>query len=116
MSWDDVKPCWFTSWGNMLPVSPERGDSPVYRSRTFASRLERMHVREHMQAHIPTLQHTHTHMLRTHARFHLIPTFSWSSSGETLICGPQIVYPLDILLMGVARVAISFFVFDCVMG
>src|SRR3954470_16866796 len=47
----------------------------------------------HMQSPIPTLHHTHTHMLGTHASFQMIPTFSWSSSGETLICGPWIVYP-----------------------
>src|SRR3954467_14697728 len=40
----------------------------------------------HMQAPIPTSHHTHTHMLGTHASFHLIPMFSWPSSGETLIC------------------------------
>src|SRR4051812_41059630 len=39
-----------------------------------------------MQAPIPTSHHTHTHMLATHASFHLIPMFSWPSSGETLIC------------------------------
>src|SRR3954468_240190 len=38
-----------------------------------------------MQAPIPTSHHTHTHMLGTHASFHRIPMFSWSSSGETLI-------------------------------
>src|SRR3954464_5397833 len=27
------------------PVSPERGDPPLYGSRTFTSRLERMHAR-----------------------------------------------------------------------
>src|SRR3954467_918809 len=58
----------------------------------------------HMQAPIPTLHHTHTHMRGTHASFQMIPPFSWTSSGETLmIYGPLIVYPLDILLTGVAR-------------
>src|SRR3954471_15293359 len=58
----------------------------------------------HMQAPIPTLHHTHTHIPGTHASFQMIPTFSWTSSGETLmIYGPQIVYPLDILLTSVAR-------------
>src|SRR4051812_21434638 len=38
-----------------------------------------------MQAPIPTSHHTHTHMLGTHASFHLIPMFSWPSSGKTLI-------------------------------
>src|SRR3954466_1608408 len=68
---------------------------PLYGYRTFASRLDRMHVRgEHMQAPIPTSHHTHTHMLGTHASFHLIPMFSRSSSGETLISvHTQIVYP-----------------------
>src|SRR3954462_13100199 len=47
-----------------------------------------------MQAPIPTLHHTHTHMSGTHASFQMIPTFSWTSSGETLmIYGPRIVYP-----------------------
>src|SRR3954462_6435954 len=58
----------------------------------------------HMQAPIPTSHHTHTHMLRTHASFHLIPMFSWSSSGETLISmHTRIVYPLDVPLTGLAR-------------
>src|SRR3954469_13802116 len=49
---------------------------------------------DHMQAPIPTSHHTHTHMLGTHASFHLIPMFSWSSSGETLIAvHTRIVYP-----------------------
>src|SRR3954463_8063086 len=55
-----------------------------------------MHACEggHMQAPIPTSHHTHTHMLGTHASFHLIHMFSWSSSGETLICvHTRIVYP-----------------------
>src|SRR3954464_11411205 len=68
------------------PVSPQRGDSPLYGSETFASRIEHMHARGgHMQAPIPTSHHTHTHMQGTHASFHLIPMFSWPSSGETLI-------------------------------
>src|SRR3954467_5939627 len=68
---------------------------PLYGSGTFASRLERMHARGgHMQAPIPTSHHTHTHMLGTHASFHLIPMFSWSSSGETLVSvHTRIVYP-----------------------
>src|SRR3954467_13455734 len=58
----------------------------------------------HMQAPIPTSHHTHTHMLGTHARFHLILMFSWSSSGETMISvHTRIVYPLDVPLTGVAR-------------
>src|SRR3954465_5220713 len=57
-----------------------------------------------MQAHIPTSHHSHTHMLGAHASFHLIPMFSWSSSGETLISvHTRIVYPLDVPLTGVAR-------------
>src|SRR3954466_14781858 len=70
------------------PVSPRRGDSILIRVRNL-----RLYVRAHacdgghMQAPIPTSHHTHTHMLGTHASFHLIPMFSWSSSGETLICG-----------------------------
>src|SRR3954464_7935217 len=69
------------------PVSSQRGDSPLYGSGTFASRLESMHARGgNMQAPIPTSHHTHTHMLGTHASFHLISMFSWPSSDETLIC------------------------------
>src|SRR3954454_23571088 len=57
-----------------------------------------------MQAPIPTSHNTHTHMLGSHASFHLIPMFSWSSSGETLISlHTRIVYPLDVPLTGVAR-------------
>src|SRR3954464_6740313 len=60
---------------------------PSYGSRTFASRLERMHARGDTCKHlyIRTSHHTHTHMLGAHASFHLIPMFSWSSSGKTLI-------------------------------
>src|SRR3954468_4192151 len=68
------------------PVSPQRGDSPLYGSRTFASRLERMYARGDTCKHLYQPLTTHTHMLGTHASFHLIPMFSWSSSGETLIC------------------------------
>ena len=65
-----------------------------------------------MQAPIPTSHHTHTHMLGTHASFHLIPMFSWSSSGETLISmHTRIVYTLDVRLTGVSGVALSCFVF-----
>src|SRR3954465_9585371 len=73
-------------------VSSQRGDSPLYGSGTFASRLERMHAGGaggHMQEPIPNSHHTHTHILGTHASFHLIPMFSWPSSGETLICAPS---------------------------
>src|SRR5215216_2799621 len=43
------------------PVSPKRGDSPLYGSRTFASRLERMHARgdtcKHLYQPLTTLTH-----------------------------------------------------------
>src|SRR4051812_48865944 len=43
------------------PVSPEQGDSPLYGSRTFASRLERMHARgdtcKHLYQPLTTLTH-----------------------------------------------------------
>src|SRR3954469_19069844 len=43
-------------------------------------------------------------MLGAHASFHLIPMFSWSSSGETRISvHTRIVYPLDVPLTGVGR-------------
>src|SRR3954469_22979310 len=94
MSWVDVKPCWFTSWGNMLPGFTGTGRFPLIPVQNHHFYV-RAHACEggHMQAHIPTLHHTHTHMLGAHASFHLIPTFSWSSSAETLICRPRIVYP-----------------------
>src|SRR3954469_11123521 len=58
----------------------------------------------HMQAPIPTLHHTHTHMSGTHASFQMIPTFSWTSSGEPLmIYGPRIVNPRRHSSAGVAR-------------
>src|SRR3954462_11733529 len=68
---------------------------PLYGYGTFASRLERMHARGgHMQEPIPTSHNTHTHMLGSHASFHLIPMFSWSSSDETLISvRTRILYP-----------------------
>ena len=50
-----------------------------------------------------TLQHTSIHVVGPHASFGRTPT-PWSSLFyETLTGGPQIVYPLDILLGGVAR-------------
>src|SRR3954462_6956297 len=67
---------------------------PLYGSGTFASRLERMHARGDTCKHLYQPLTTHTHMLGTHASFHLIPMFSWSSSGETLISvHTRIVYP-----------------------
>src|SRR4051812_9939014 len=43
------------------PVSPQRGDSPLYGSGTFASRLERMHARgdtcKHLYQPLTTLKH-----------------------------------------------------------
>src|SRR4051812_48705810 len=58
----------------------------------------------HMQAPIPTSHHTHTHMLGTHASFHLILMFSWSSFGETVMCAhSDRLPPLDVPLTGVAR-------------
>src|SRR4051812_3799358 len=71
---------------------------PLYGYGTFASRLEHMHARGDTCKHlyIPPSHHTHTHthMLGAHASFHLIPMFSWSSSGESLISvHARIVYP-----------------------
>src|SRR4051812_8206075 len=68
---------------------------PSYGSGTFASRLEHMHsIPTPRTSPLPTSHHTHTHMLGAHACFHLIPMFSWSSSGETLISvHTRIVYP-----------------------
>ncbi len=53
--------------------------------------------------HLPTLHHSHTHMLGAHASFHVISTLRWSSSGETLDRGPRIVYPYSYLRTRVAR-------------
>src|SRR3954464_2990546 len=43
------------------PVSPQRGDSPLYGSGTFTSRLERMHARgdtcKHLYQPLTTLTH-----------------------------------------------------------
>ena len=104
-SCDDVKPCLGTCWGTIRPGFTVTGRFPLIQVQNLRFEV-RAHACEggHMQAPIPTLHHTHTHMLGTHASFHLIPTFSWTSSGETLmIYGPPIVYPLDILLTVVAR-------------
>src|SRR5215216_3226554 len=63
------------------------GEIPLIRVQNLRFYV-RAHACEggHIQAPIPTYHHTHTHMLGTHASFHLIPMFSWSSSGGTLIC------------------------------
>src|SRR4051812_10656900 len=81
MAWDDVKPCWFTSWGTILlgftitgRISLIYPYTPLFQSKSASSRGG------HMQAPIPTLHHTHTHMPGTHAGFQMIPTFSWTSS------------------------------------
>src|SRR3954470_11586008 len=80
------------------------GEIPPYIGpEPFGSRLERMHARgTHAITYTNLAPHSHPYARDT-CKFHLIPTFSWSSSGETLICGPRIVSPLDILLTGVAR-------------
>src|SRR3954464_1496141 len=43
------------------PISPQRGDSPLYGSRTFASRLDRMYARgdtcKHLYQPLTTLTH-----------------------------------------------------------
>src|SRR4051812_30076675 len=77
----------FTSWGTILPGFTSTGRFPLIRVRNlqFGSGSRRGGG-GHMQAPIPTSHHTHTHMLGTHASFHLIPMFSWPSSGETLTC------------------------------
>src|SRR3954468_19724816 len=69
-------------------IPPYTGPEPSLRGQSACMRGG------HMQSPIPTLHHTHTHMLGTHASFQMIPTFSWTSSRETLmIYGPRIVYP-----------------------
>src|SRR3954470_7259673 len=86
MSWDDVKPCWFTSWGTILPGFTLTGRFTLIQVQNLPFKV-RAHACEggHMQAPIPTLHHTHTHMPGTHASFQMIPTFSWTSSGETVM-------------------------------
>src|SRR4051812_21916963 len=44
------------------PVSPERGDSPLYGSRTFASRLEFMHATRDTSKHLYQPFTTLTHI------------------------------------------------------
>src|SRR3954468_24228614 len=105
MSWDDVKPCWFTSWGTIRSGFTVMGRFPLIQVQNLRFYV-RAHACEggHMQAHIPTFHHTHTHMLGTDASFHLFPTFSWSSTDETLICAhSHRLPPLDVPLTGVAR-------------
>src|SRR3954469_20283404 len=95
MSWDDVNPCWFKTWGTILPGFTVTGRFTLIHVQSLRFKV-RAHACEgrHMQAPIPTLHHTHTNMPGTHASFQMIPTFSWSSSRETLmIYGPRIVDP-----------------------
>src|SRR3954463_499949 len=47
--------------------------------------------------HIPTLHHTSTHMLGTHACFRVIPTLRWSFTSETLDRGDPQIYPYSFL-------------------
>src|SRR4051812_43353751 len=95
MSWDDVKPCWFTSWGTILPGFTVMGRFtliPVHNLR-FYVRAHACECALSLPDALP-IYLTHTHMPGTHASFQMIPTFSWTSSGETLmIYGPRIVYP-----------------------
>ena len=58
---------------------------------------------------VSTLQHTSIHGLGPHASFGCTP-MPWSAFFcETLIHGPQIIYPLDVLLRGVAWCSFRFF-------
>src|ERR1043165_6643984 len=47
--------------------------------------------------HLPTLHHTSTHMLGTHASFRVIPTLRWSFTSETLDRGDPQIYPYSFL-------------------
>src|ERR1043165_8603460 len=49
------------------------------------------------KCHLPTLHHTSTHMLGTHAGFRVIPTLRWSFTSETLDWGDQQVYHYSFL-------------------
>src|SRR3954463_10296847 len=85
------------------PVSPQRGDSPLYGSGTFASRLERMHARGDTCKHLYQPLTTHTY-----AR----DTCKFSSDYDDLVaflrrnpdlCTLGSSTPLDVPLTGVAR-------------
>src|SRR3954469_25574820 len=95
------------------PVSPQRGDSPLYGSRTFASRLKRMHAREtHASTYTNLSPHSHTY-----AR----DTCKFSSDSDVLVvflrrnpdlCTLVSSTPLDVPVTGVARrSSLSFCVF-----
>src|SRR3954468_20250668 len=85
-------------------VSPEQGDSPLYGSRTFASRLERMHARgTHASTYTNLSPQSHTY-----AR----DTCKFSSDSNVLVaflrrnpdlCTLGSSTPLDVPLTGVAR-------------
>src|SRR4051812_46773989 len=80
------------------------GEIPPYKvPEPFASRLERMHARgTHAITYTNLAPHSHTYARDT-SKFSSDSEVLWSFSGEILICGARIVYPLDILLKGVAR-------------
>ena len=63
---------------------------------------------------LSTLQHTSIHVVGPHASFGPTPTPRSPLFFETLTGGPRIVYPLDILLGGVARC--SFLLFCVCLG
>src|SRR3954469_7403948 len=88
------------------PVSPERGDSLLYGSTTFASRLERMHACE--RGHIAS---TYTN-LSPHSHAYARDTCKFSSDSDVLVvflrrnpdlCTLGSSTPLDVPLTGVAR-------------
>src|SRR3954471_2207534 len=86
------------------PVSPQRGESPLYGSGTFASRLERMHARRtHASTYTNLSPHSHTYP-RDRRKF--------SSDSDVLVaflrrnpdlCTLGSSTPLDVPLRGVAR-------------
>src|SRR3954471_18080926 len=87
------------------PVSPQRGDSPLYGSRTFASRLERMHARgdtcKHLYQPLNTLTNTYP---RDTCKFSsdsdVLVAFLWRNPD---LCTLGSSTPLDVPLTGVAR-------------
>src|SRR3954468_16843809 len=85
------------------PVSPQRGDSPLYGSRTFASRLERMHAREtHASTYTNLSPHSHTYARDTckfSSDFDVLVAFL---RRNTDLCTLGSSTPLDVPLTGVA--------------
>src|SRR3954462_13852911 len=94
------------------PVSPQRGDSPLYGSETFASRLERMHARRVTCKHLYQPLTTLTHICKGHMQvlsdFDVLVAFL---RRNTDLCTLGSSTPLDVPLTGVARRSYLLFCF-----